>query len=111
MPKLNTFKNPLAIAMWDFSWMLRHRKGDSFEDYDKVLSGLIERGYNAVRIDAFPQLIAHDCDGELPDAYTFTKNDFGFQMWGNNFTVRNINPRSELKAFMKKCEEYGVWVG
>ncbi|HLF35803.1 MAG TPA: cellulase-like family protein, partial [Cyclobacteriaceae bacterium] len=32
----NIEKN-LAIAMWDFSWMLRHYKGGGFEDWDKAL--------------------------------------------------------------------------
>ncbi|MGV8092543.1 MAG: cellulase-like family protein, partial [Mangrovibacterium sp.] len=41
----------LAIAMWDYSWILRHHRYGEFEDWDKVLEELAERGYNAIRID------------------------------------------------------------
>jgi len=111
MPLLSTFKKPLAIAMWDFSWMLRHRKGDSFEDFETVIGDLVERGYNAVRIDAFPQLIASDGNGKQEETFNFTKGGFGLTMWGNNFTVRDMNPRIALKEFMQVCEKKGVYVG
>ncbi|MBW2293056.1 MAG: cellulase, partial [Deltaproteobacteria bacterium] len=43
--------------MWDFSWATR-RSGNEAEyaDWDKVLDQLAERGYDNVRIDAFPHL-------------------------------------------------------
>lgn len=49
--KLSELKKSLAIAMWDFSWLLRHHRLGEFEDWDKVLDGLVARGYNAIRID------------------------------------------------------------
>lgn len=52
--------NPLAITMWDFSWLERRWPGGSYEDWDKVLDELVDRGYNAVRIDAYPHLLAAD---------------------------------------------------
>ena len=51
---------PLAIAMWDFSWLERRWPGAGYEDWDKVLDELAERGYNAVRIDAYPHLLAEN---------------------------------------------------
>ena len=41
---LMKMKNPVAIAMWDYSWLLRHHKYGDFEDWDKVLDGLVKRG-------------------------------------------------------------------
>src|SRR6056297_2049899 len=63
--KNNRFNNfegpyPLAITMWDFSWIERKWPGAGYEDWDKALSELVERGYDAVRIDAFPHLIANE---------------------------------------------------
>jgi len=46
--------------MWDFSWLERRWPGAGYEDWDKVLDELAERGYNAVRIDAYPHLIAEN---------------------------------------------------
>ena len=51
---------PLAIAMWDFSWLERRFPGGGFEDWDRALDELQERGYVAVRIVACPHLIATD---------------------------------------------------
>lgn len=46
--------------MWDFSWLERRWPGAGYEDWDKVLDELLEQGYNAIRIDAYPHLIAED---------------------------------------------------
>src|ERR1700709_2850137 len=49
---------PLAIAMWDFSWLERRWPGGGYENWNRALDELVERGYNAVRIDAFPHLVS-----------------------------------------------------
>lgn len=55
-------EHPLAITMWDFSWLERRWPGAGYEDWDQVLSELRVRGYQAVRIDAYPHLIAHGAE-------------------------------------------------
>ena len=50
----------VPITMWDFSWIERQWSGAGFEDWDLALRELTERGYEAVRIDAFPHLLAED---------------------------------------------------
>ena len=52
--------SPRAITMWDFSWLERRWPGAGYEDWDQVLDELSERGYNAIRIDAYPHLIAEN---------------------------------------------------
>lgn len=49
---------PQAIAMWDFSWLERRWPGAGYEDWDLALTELAERGYDLVRIDAYPHLVA-----------------------------------------------------
>src|ERR1019366_1547854 len=51
-------KHPRAISMWEFSWIERRWDGAGYEDWDRALDELVERGYNAVRIDPFPHLLA-----------------------------------------------------
>jgi hypothetical protein len=51
-------RRPRAITMWDFSWLERRWPGGGYEDWDQALDELVERGYDAVRIDAYPHLIA-----------------------------------------------------
>lgn len=47
----NVFQSerPLAIAMWDFSWLERRGPGEGFDDWDKAVRELVERGYDAAR--------------------------------------------------------------
>ena len=61
VPEMNKRKIlPRAITMWDFSWLERRWPGAGYEDWDKVLDELLERGYNAIRIDAYPHLVAEN---------------------------------------------------
>lgn len=52
--KISEVTTPLAITMIDYSWMLKHHRYGAYEDYDKFFNELVERGYNAVRMDCFP---------------------------------------------------------
>jgi sugar-binding cellulase-like protein len=52
------FSRAFAIAMWDFSWAERRWPGAGYEDWDQALGELKERGYDAVRIDAYPHLVS-----------------------------------------------------
>ena len=69
MPALKDIEQPVAIAMWYVSWLWRRYPGGGFEDWDRALDELEERGYNAVRIDAFPHLVARDRDGRSVDVF------------------------------------------
>ncbi len=103
-------KNPLAIAMWDFSWILRHHRYGEFENWDKVLKELVERGYNAVRIDAMPQFIAADTNGSIKTEFRSVKENWNPAVWGNDYTM-SFSAREALLEFLPKCEKYGVKVG
>jgi hypothetical protein len=46
--------------MWDFSWIERRWDDAGYEDWDRALDELRERGYDAVRIDPFPHLLSTD---------------------------------------------------
>ena len=48
MPRLSEFRNTLAIAMWDFTYIETHVKGGAFEDYDKCLDELAEHDHRYV---------------------------------------------------------------
>jgi len=103
-------QKPLAIAMWDFSWILRHHRYGEFEDWDQVLEGLAERGYNAIRIDAMPQLVASDPEGKIIESYRCVKEGWTPSLWGNDYT-NTIRPREALLEFLPKCKKHGIRVG
>lgn len=95
----------LAITMWDFSWLERRWTGAGYEDWDLVLDGLVERGYNAVRIDAFPHLVHFGAEKEwllLPC--------WDQQVWGSADMVR-VRVLPALVEFIAKCHKRQIRVG
>lgn len=97
--------HPLAITMWDFSWIERNWSGAGFEDIDKALDELAERGYNAVRIDAFPHLFAKDMHREWTLKPVWYSND-----WGSPY-INKITLYPAFTDFLRKCRERGIKVG
>jgi hypothetical protein len=94
----------IAIAMWDFSWLERRWPGAGYENWDVALDELVERGYDAVRIDAFPHLVAVG-----PDRQWELLPLWNQQLWGSPArTVVQIQPA--LSRFVAACAERGVGV-
>jgi len=109
-PKLGELDKPLAINMWDFAWMMRHYKGGGMEDWDKALDELVERGYNALRVDCFPQFIAADSKGENQDTFYCPKRNWRPALWDNQFSI-TIEPKRYLVEFLTKCHEREIYLG
>lgn len=103
-------RKPLAIAMWDFSWLQRHHRLGEFENWDRTLDELVDRGYNAIRMDCMPHLVAPDAQGQVTEEYLFVKESWKPTLWGNNYTVR-VRPREALLEFLPKCYDRGIHVG
>lgn len=108
-----------SVTMWEYSWLVQrngiaHRRPifgseDEYADWDKVLDELCERGYDCVRIDAFPHLLAKGPNGESSEEFTMLPVDDHF-MWGNHEEV-TVAPRRGLVDFMRKCMERNIYVG
>ncbi|WP_395344853.1 cellulase-like family protein [Ningiella sp. W23] len=95
---------PLAITMWDFSWLERRWPGAGYEDWDRALSELVERGYNAIRIDVYPHLIATN-----PTKEWILKPVWSVQHWGAPGAVK-VQVQPALNQFLEKCAKYKVKV-
>lgn len=98
-------KRPLAITMWEFSWIERRWPGAGYEDWDRALDELKERGYDAVRIDPFPHLLAAD-----PHKEWLLLPEWNTQMWGSP-DVNRIVLVPALFEFIGKCRTRGIKVG
>ena len=102
---LDGLEHPLAITMWDFSWLERRWPGAGFEDPGSALDALRERGYDAVRIDAYPHLVAADAEREwelLPH--------WSQQIWGAPARTR-VTVQPALTEFVELCAARGIRVG
>ncbi len=98
------YEHPLAITMWDFSWLERRWPGAGYEDWGIALDELAERGYDSIRIDAYPHLIAEDPykTWELLPAWNQTS-------WGaQSRTWVTVLP--DLLEFIAAAKERGIGV-
>ncbi len=98
-------RHPRAITMWEFSWIERRWPGAGYEDWDRALDELKERGYNAIRIDPFPHLLAAD-----PHKTWTLWPEWNTQMWGSP-DVNRIVLVPALFEFIRKCRDRGIKVG
>ncbi len=103
MPK--NVNRPYAITMWDFSWVERRWPGAGYEDWDQALDELAERGYDAVRIDAFPHLLSAD-----PDRLWTVLSCGQTGDWGSPSEV-DVHVGETLVEFMSKCRDRNIMVG
>jgi hypothetical protein len=103
--RLQKIQRPLAITMWDFSWLERRWPGAGYEDWDLALDGLIQRGYDAVRIDAYPHLVAAN-----PNAAWELIPCWNTQDWGS--PAKNVvQVQPGLNQFIRKCADRKLRVG
>jgi len=103
--RLRNIEHPLAITMWDFSWLERRWPGAGYEDWDLALDGLMQRGYDAVRIDAYPHLVAAN-----PNANWELIPCWSTQDWGS--PAKNVvQVQPALNQFIRKCADRKLRVG
>lgn len=95
---------PYAITMWDFSWLERRWPGAGYEDWDVALSELADRGYDAVRIDAYPHLCSADPDRTWEILPSWNQTSWGAQ------SLIHIQILPALTEFMKAARRHGVKV-
>jgi Sugar-binding cellulase-like len=103
--RLRDIRRSLAITMWDFSWLERRWPGAGYEDWDRALDDLLARGYDAVRIDAYPHLVAAASGRTWELVPVWTVQD-----WGSPAKNR-VRVQPELNQFIQKCGERGLRVG
>jgi hypothetical protein len=97
---------PRCITMWDFSWIERRWPGAGYEDWPLILDELRERGYDAIRLDAFPHLIATDAEKEWTLIPVWSVQD-----WGSPATNKIKRIRPLLHEFIALCKERDIKIG
>ncbi|HUJ43459.1 MAG TPA: cellulase-like family protein [Opitutaceae bacterium] len=97
--------HPRAIAMWDFSWLERRWPGAGYENPTRALDELAERGYDAVRIDAYPHLVSADSRREWELLPCWSVQD-----WGSP-ALNRVRVQPHLDEFLAACAARGIAVG
>jgi Sugar-binding cellulase-like len=100
----HAFLRPLPITMWDFSWLERRWPGAGYEDWDQVLDELKVRGYEAVRIDPYPHLLALDAQRRWE-----IRPEWSTQDWGSQ-ALNWVQIQPALNQFIEKCAVRDIWV-
>lgn len=95
----------LALASWDHAWLTRNdaRQGP-YRQLAQCLDALVERGYNALAIDAFPHLVASRADGVVIDR---------FQVRPAQRATVQVMPRRSLLELTRLAHQRGLrlWLG
>ncbi len=103
--KIKNLVYPLAITMWDFSWLERRWPGAGYESWDIALDELVERGYDAIRIDAYPHLLVAD-----PTRTWRIQPAWNQQAWGSP-ALCDVAIQPNLNEFLSKCRDRNILVG
>ena len=91
-----------AVTMWDFSWLERRWPGAGYEDWDQALTELVDRGYDTVRIDAYPHLVARGATQSWRLQTLWTQ-----QVWGAQSAV-TVEVLQNLTNFIRCAADHGV---
>ncbi|MDX1803080.1 MAG: cellulase-like family protein [Alcanivorax sp.] len=119
---------PLAMACWDMSWLLRRGRQGEYASLERVLDETQQRGFNALRVDPCPHLVATPEKGVhldrcelLPDGgrpvevkirqalQTLLKaaRERGLTLW---FSSRFINDSRARRSFVRRPADFvAVW--
>ncbi len=103
--RLRSIRRPLAITMWDFSWLERRWPGAGYENWDFALDELVLRGYDAIRIDAYPHLVAASSNATWELIPCWSTQD-----WGSPAKNR-VQVQPALNQFIRKCADRKLRVG
>lgn len=95
----------LAITMWDHTvFSRRWGREAEFADWDRRLDELAERGYDCIRIDAWPHLV-----DSSQRRFTLLPQRKRW-MWGNHAPV-TIEPHEQVPRFVEMAAARGMTVG
>lgn len=96
--------HPLAIAMWDFSWLERRWPGAGYDNWARALDQLQARGYDALRIDPYPHLLSLDAGREWELLPVWNQQD-----WGSP-ALNRVRLQPGLSQFLRLCAARGLRV-
>lgn len=97
--------SPLTICMWDFSWLMSGHPGGAYADLEGCVAGAVERGYNTLRVDVFPNLYGRG-EHTFPGKATRPR----VHSWGAVLTPdgHTVDVRREVIRLADLCRKHGL---
>jgi hypothetical protein len=95
----------LTISMWDYSWLKCGHPGGAFHDLPRRVAEAAERGYNTLRIDAFPHFYVeprHHFDSQGMSRR--------FRTWGDVLLPQGygVDVRRQVVALADLCRKHQI---
>lgn len=101
---MTALSTTIKLTMWDWSWISHRVPGGAFEDWPAVLRATRERGFNTVRFDPLPDLVARP--GQ-PRQVTFVPNEAAVP-WVRVPAEQTIDPVEESVALARAAVDEGL---
>ena len=97
----------IAMACWDYSWLTR-RDGRhcEYRNLEQVFEELALRGYNALRVDPCPHLIAPAQNGLVVERFDVLPE--GRALRRGLARPVQVNPRRMLAELLRRAREYDI---
>lgn len=97
----------LALACWDYSWLTRRDgRATEYRDLDRAFAGLAERGYNALRVDPVPHLLARGESGLISDRFDIYPE--GLELRRGARVPVQVQPRRLLPELLRRARDHGI---
>lgn len=99
----------LAMADWDYSWLLRTsgRHEDAYHLLPRRMEELAERGFNALRVDAWPHLVAAEQQADAPEEFVILPNGSRDSDRGSR-RARRVSPSDRLLRLAQSAKANGI---
>lgn len=97
----------LALACWDYSWLTRRDgRATEYAHIGARLDELVERGFNALRIDPFPHLIAPPETGIIPERFEIHPEGRELRRGSRRPVV--VQPRKALRQLLVEAKKRDI---
>lgn len=89
---------PLTISMWDYSWLKCGHPGGAFHDLARCVAEAAERGYNTLRIDAFPHAYVQPQTHFRAEPLFSLWQDADWHYRSNAYISNSVSPRNPTSS-------------
>ncbi len=97
----------LAMACWDYSWLTRREgRHSEYRNLDRVFEELAARGYNCLRLDPCPHLVAAGPNGMVAERFEVLPEGRDLRR-GVRGPVQTY-PRRVLADLLRKARQYDI---